>query len=350
MRTLQKPTKLPFYKNKKVLWGAGILAAIVLIILLAFKVSPWPGALVIRVVFGESSAKTKQALEKHTPEGVTKIADQQYAPASSDTYLDAYYPTAQTTASDPLPVIIWTHGGAWVSGDKANAEPYYRLLASKGFVVISVNYTLAPAKSYPAQIRQLNSAHEYILANASRFHADPSKIFLAGDSAGAQFSSQLAALITDPAYANAVGITPALHATQLRGVLLNCGIYMMDGLTHPDPALPKIVGWGDDVSVWSYAGTRDFSDPVIKQMSAYYHVTKNFPATFITGGNADPLTNAQSKPFAEKLQSLGVPVTTLFYPQDHQPALPHEYQFNLDNQDGMSALEAMTAFVASRSE
>ena len=118
----------------------------------------------------------------------------------------------------------------------------------------------------------------------------------------------------------------------------------MDGLVHPDPTIPKIIGWGTDVSVWAYTGTRDFSSPVIKQMSAYYHITKDFPPTYITGGNSDPLTDAQSKPFADKLESLGVNVQRLFYPANHQPGLPHEYQFNLDNSDGKNALKATVDF------
>jgi acetyl esterase/lipase len=342
----QKQTKIPFYKNKKVRWGAGIFVGVILVVLLAFKISPWPGALVIRAVFENSSAKIKQALEKHTPSNVATIANQQYSMGDNDAFLDVYYPSTQTSASAPLPTIIWTHGGAWLSGDKTNAQPYYQLIASKGYTVVSVNYTLAPSKSYPTQVHQLNSAHAYLLANAARLQIDTNKIFLAGDSAGSQLSSQLATIITNPAYAKSLGITPALKPTQLRGVLLNCGIYMMEGLTEPDPTLPKIVGWGDDVSVWAYAGTNNFNDPVIKQMSAYYQVNSDFPAAFITGGNGDPLTTAQSVPFAAKLQSLNVPVATLFYPQGHQPSLPHEYQFNLDNQDGINALATMLAFVA----
>ena len=119
----------------------------------------------------------------------------------------------------------------------------------------------------------------------------------------------------------------------------------MAELATPEPTLPKIVGWGDDVAVWSYSGSYDFNNPIIHQMSPYYHVTGNFPPTYISGGNADPLTNVQSKPFATELTSLGVSVTTLFYPENHQPALPHEYQFNLDNNDGMQALDMTAAFV-----
>ncbi|HSD56368.1 MAG TPA: hypothetical protein VLA92_04420, partial [Candidatus Saccharimonadales bacterium] len=131
---------------------------------------------------------------------------------------------------------------------------------------------------------------------------------------------------------------------QLAGIMLFCGIYKMEGLAHPDPTLPKIVGWGNDVAIWSYTGTRDRDTPLIRQMSTYYHVTAHFPKTFISGGNGDPLTDAQSKPLAQKLQSLGVDVTTLFFPKDHEPSLPHEYQFTF-NQDGENAFRQTVQFI-----
>lgn len=342
--------KKPFYKRKGFLWPVGVIIALVAITLVAFRVSPWPGALVIRAVFDEDSAKVGRALQAHVPDkAVATIANQQYRQNDGDALLDVYFP-AEIASGQKLPTIIWTHGGAWISGSKNDHAPYFKLLAAKGFTVVVPGYSLAPGKTYPTPVHQLNDAHAYLLANASRLHTDTDKIILAGDSAGSQLSSQLAALITNPGYAAEVGISPALAPSQLKGVILFCGIYMMEGLTHPDPTLPKIVGWGDDVTVWAYSGTKDFSDPVIRQMSAYYHVTKDFPPTFISGGNADPLTNAQSKPLTEKLQSLGVNVETLFYASDHQPGLPHEYQFNLDNSDGQKALTAAVGFITAHTK
>lgn len=343
----KKPQKKPhFYQRKGFLWPVGVIVGVVLVTLLAFRVSPWPGALIIRAVFEKNGAKVTQALEKHTPSlPITRLANQQYLSGDPDAFLDVYYSEAVGKTNKKQPVIVWTHGGAWLSGSKDNDEAYFKLLAAQGYTVVAPNYTLAPSATYPTPVRQLNSAHAYIINNADRFHADTNALFLAGDSAGSQLSSQLAALITNKAYAKEVGIAPSLTPAQLKGVILFCGIYKMEGLTQPDPTLPKIVGWGDDVSVWAYSGTKDFSDPVIRQMSAYYHVTKDFPPAFISGGNADPLTDAQSKPLAEKLQSLGVETQTLFYPANHQPALPHEYQFNLDNSDGQTALQKTIEFV-----
>lgn len=315
------------------------------------RLSPWPGAMVIRWFFENNSANLdqQQVLKDRDPSGVETIKDEQYWLGKQDAVLDVHMPD-NLAADKKLPVVVWTHGGAWLSGSKNDAEPYFRLLAKEGFVVVAPNYSLAPDYTYPTAVQQLNIAHQYILDNSERLHADISNIFLAGDSAGSQLSAQLAAIITSPDYANEVNITPSLQPGQLKGVLLNCGIYDMGGLANPDHEVSRLLGWGDDVTVWAYSGTDNFSDPIIRQMSPMFHVTKDFPPAFITGGNADPLTNAQSKPFSDKLKQSGVPTSTLFYPADHQPELPHEYQFSLDLKDAQKAFAQMVKFVKTYSK
>lgn len=342
----KRGARTPFYRRKGFLWPVGVLLGLIIVTFLAFELSPLPGAMLVRFTFSQSDKQTLAALRKHAPSTpITVIANQQYAPHNRRALLDVYVPKSAEQAGATLPVVVWTHGGAWVSGDKANEAPYFKLLASKGFVVVSVNYTLAPEKKYPAQIFELNDAHAYLLANAARFHINTNKFFIAGDSAGSQLTSQMAALITNPAYAKEVGITPSLSPQQLAGAILFCGIYQMKGLTEADPKLPKLISWGDDQVVWAFSGTRNHDSPVIRQMSPYFYVTEDFPATFISGGNGDPLTNKQSKPLADKLTGLGVNVTSLFYPEHHQPSLPHEYQFNLDNADGEQALTQLVQFL-----
>jgi acetyl esterase/lipase len=74
------------------------------------------------------------------------------------------------------------------------------------------------------------------------------------------------------------------------------------------------------------------------------HVTSAFPPTFISVGNGDPLA-PQSMAMADALRSVRVPVDTLFFSPDHQPALPHEYQFDLTRPEGRLALERVVAFL-----
>lgn len=333
-----------FYQKKRFLWSLGIVIGFVLAIALAFRLSPWPGALIIRTVFNKGGNSTLAAMQQALPDYPVQLTkDIKYGTEKTMT-LDVYRPKQVVSTDAKLPVVIWTHGGAWLSGNKAAAGPYYERLADQGYIVVSVGYSLAPGATYPTPIRQLNEAHRYVISHGDDYNIDTTQVFLAGDSAGAQLSSQLASLVSNPGYAKQMDITPSLQPEQLKGVILYCGIYKMEGLTEPNPNLSKLVSWGDATSVWAYTGSRDKASPAIRQMSAYYHATKDFPATFISGGNADPLTDAQSKPFAKKLTEQGVRVQTLFYPSGHKPELPHEYQFTF-NADGERAFTQMTMFL-----
>jgi len=335
----QKQIKF-WYRHKRLCkWLIGIFGTILLLILaiyIAFRVSPWPSALLIRYEFDKGGASVSQALEKHVPSGITQIENQQYRQADNDALLDVFYPDKTATQ---LPTIVWVHGGAWVAGHKDEIDNYMKILASRGFTTVSVNYSLAPEKQYPTPILQLNDALDYLQKNAKRLNIDDNRIMMAGDSAGSQIVAQMANSITSPSYASEIGVQPKLEATKLKGLLLNCGAY--------DLALPNYNGtFGGFLHtvLWAYSGTQDFlHDPQLKTASVVNYLTPAFPSSFITAGNVDPLLS-QSTELANKLKSLNVQTSTLFYPAEHQPELNHEYQFNLDNADGQQALKQMVEF------
>lgn len=311
---------------------------VVVITAAAFVFTPVPGTLVVRAVFERDARKLTEELTVGAPE-TDLVANLRYRPGDSDACLDVYTPTG---TREPLPTIVWTHGGAWLSGDRTNYAGYYRRLASAGFTVVTLGYSLAPGHRYPAPVRQLVDAQSYLLEHAHELHIDTDRLVLAGDSAGAQLSSQIAAAITDADYASALGVEPAFTSDQVRGVVLDCGIYDVSALDGGS----GLIGWGIEQAMWAYTGSRNFAESAVaRQMSVLHSVTENFPATFITGGNADPLTATQSKPLAQRLTGLGVDVDSLFYPDDHTPELGHEYQFDLSTADARAALERTIDFV-----
>ncbi len=318
----------------------GVFVLFVLAAYIAFRTSPWPGALIIRYVFEQGGKKTSQALEKYVPSGVSSIQNEQYRPNDKDALLDVYYPNTVKNTHETLPTIVWIHGGAWISGSKKDVANYLKIIAAHGYTAVGVDYSIAPAKHYPTPLLQLNDALLYIQEHAERLHINPYNIVLAGDSAGSQIAAQMAALITNPPYASLLNIDPTLQPSQLRATILNCGAY--------DLALPDYNGEAGaflKTVLWAYSGKKDFlNDPVLRQASVIDYVTADFPPTFITAGNADPL-ESQSREFAKKLQSLNVSTDTLFYPKDHTPKLSHEYQFVLDNADGKQALARILRFL-----
>jgi acetyl esterase/lipase len=82
-------------------------------------------------------------------------------------------------------------------------------------------------------------------------------------------------------------------------------------------------------------------------MSVIHHVMADFPPTFISCGNDDMLAS-QSHAFADALVRLDVDVDSLFSEEGHSPPLGHEYQFNLDIEEGQLALERSVAFLKAR--
>ena len=97
---------------------------------------------------------------------------------------------------------------------------------------------------------------------------------------------------------------------------------------------------------WAYSGQRRcFDDPVFSTLSVANHVTKAFPPSLITVGNADPL-RPHSELLVERLQAEGVEPETLLFPSEYSPPLGHEYQFDLDIEPGGLFFDRMTAFLA----
>jgi acetyl esterase len=303
-------------------WIAAVAFVITAVGYAALELSPRPAALVYGFFMNRGGERLNAALEKHVPPGVTAMLDQQY---DADAWLDVYYPAQGAQA---LPVIVWIHGGAFFAGTRKHVANYLRILAARGYVTVAVGYSLAPASRYPTQLRQANAALAYLVQNAQRLRIDPQRFYLAGDSAGAQIAAQLANMISVPSYAATVGISPSIKRSQLVGAILHCGVYDLD--LGPHNHFMRTAGW-------SYSGRKNAQ---LAEISVARYVTAEFPPAFISAGNADPLL-----PHSQALAKALAKVDALFFPADYKPALPHEYQFNLDTEAGRLALERTLSFL-----
>ncbi|HEY1965161.1 MAG TPA: alpha/beta hydrolase [Acidobacteriaceae bacterium] len=301
-----------------VIIGAGVYAA--------FELSPWPSVLLIRHSFDKGGAEAAASIAPLVPEGVSAQRDLSYAPGDPDALFDVFAPTnAQAT----LPAVVWVHGGGFVAGSRADLSSYLQILAARGFV----------EARFPTPVRQTNAALSHIIANAGRFNIDPQRIFVAGDSAGAQIAAQTALIISDADYARQMRIEAGMKRPALRGLVLFCGPYDASLLNFEGPfaAFMRTV-------LWSYLGTRNPRDARVADLSVAPHVTAAYPPVFISVGNADPLA-PQSVALAEALRVRGVEVDTLFFPKDHDPPLDHEYQLLLSTDAGRLAFDRSVAFL-----
>ncbi|MDT7630821.1 MAG: hypothetical protein QOI50_2751 [Pseudonocardiales bacterium] len=102
--------------------------------------------------------------------------------------------------SDPsdLPVVVFYHGGGWVIGDLDSHDATARAIAGGvGAVVVAVDYRLAPEHPYPAAVDDAFAALKWVSEHAAELGADPSRLAVAGDSAGGNLAAVVSQLARD---------------------------------------------------------------------------------------------------------------------------------------------------------
>jgi acetyl esterase/lipase len=93
-----------------------------------------------------------------------------------------------------VPAVVFLHAGGWILGDAevgagTLAGDVESAIVNQGWLFVSLNYALAPALKWPAQIQDVKCAVRYLRANAGLLHIAPFQIGVMGASAGGQLAS-----------------------------------------------------------------------------------------------------------------------------------------------------------------
>jgi len=95
------------------------------------------------------------------------------------------------TAS-PLPLLLYAHGGGWVTGSLDSHDRVCRMLANRlPAVVVAVDYRCAPEHAYPAALDDVEIAWRWAQVHASELGADGVRFVVAGDSSGGNLAAAL---------------------------------------------------------------------------------------------------------------------------------------------------------------
>ncbi|MEL6939784.1 MAG: alpha/beta hydrolase [Cyanobacteria bacterium J06598_1] len=113
-------------------------------------------------------------------------------PDGSSLALKLYQPPAAGPHSAPHPAphpaLVILYGGGWTRGDASENEAFGRFFAARGYVVVAIEYRLAPEYRYPAQVEDVSAALAFIRDRAADYEIDPARLSLVGWSAGAHLA------------------------------------------------------------------------------------------------------------------------------------------------------------------
>jgi alpha-L-fucosidase 2 len=197
-------------------------------------------------------------------------------PGGRDLMMDAFIPQGQ----GPFPAVIIAHGGGWEAGDKVTyISPVLKTLAHAGFAWFSIDYRLTPYVRNPEQLEDLRSAIRCVREHAARFHVDPKRIAILGESASGQMVAQVA---SEPC-----------AGCEVQAVVSFYGVYDFTGWAKdPDsrPTLDRIFGsWNTDTQ---------------HRYSPLFQVRAGLPPILLIQGTKDDLY-AGTLAYAQRLKDAG---------------------------------------------
>lgn len=122
------------------------------------------------------------------------------------------------------PVIVYVHGGAFRGGSRTDVQPLLKGALKWGYVVVSIDYRVAPAVRFPEPVRDVHRAVRWVQANATTLRVDPNKVIVWGHSAGGTLAAHAALSWRDPAF-RPKGLPTALarQSGRIRGFVNESG-------------------------------------------------------------------------------------------------------------------------------
>ena len=196
-----------------------------------------------------------------------------------------------------LPVLAYFHGGRFFSGDLETHDPVCRILADlSGWMVVAVDYRLAPEHRFPAAAEDGYAAAAWLADHAGEIGGDPRRVAVGGDSAGGNLAA-VAALqahrLGAPRLCCQMLIYPMLDAT------CSLGSHRTVGAGFGAGSEDMLRGYRE------YLGDADPRDPRISPLLT--GDLSGLPPAYVLSAEYDSLRD-EAESYARALAEAGVPV------------------------------------------
>ncbi|HEV7874016.1 MAG TPA: alpha/beta hydrolase [Enterovirga sp.] len=206
-------------------------------------------------------------------------------------------------SGQPLPVVVYYHGGGFVIADLDTYDATPRAIAQMAnAIVVSVEYRHAPENKFPAAHEDAFAAYKWAAENARSFGGDASKLAIMGESAGGNLAINTAIAVRDQ---NAPKPVYVVAVYPMAGTDLNTQSYKDNA--DAKPLNKPMMQWFYDNAKGSDA---DLQDPRLNIVGKAD--LKGLPPTTVVTVEIDPL-RSEGQMLADKLKQAGVPVQARDY-------------------------------------
>jgi triacylglycerol lipase len=233
-----------------------------------------------------ATSSTPANTEPSPAAGPAKPAEE---PAAQPAAQPAAGELSATGQRDRRPAVLMIHGGAWMAGNKAQVAWHAGRLAERGYVVMAIDYRLAPQHPFPAQRDDCRAALQWLYQRADELGVDAQRVAAYGYSAGGHLTCLLA--FQEAADQHAPDKSPRLRAIVAGGV--PCGF----------ETLP-LDSWR--LAFW-LGGTRRQRGDVYREACPLSFVSGQCPPAFLFHGDGDLIVpSGDSERLHERLRDCGV--------------------------------------------
>ncbi len=238
-------------------------------------------------------ALLRQRGKSVAPEPVAKVENKSIPGPDGAIAIRIYTPEGP----GPFPVIVYIHGGGWVIADLDVYDSSPRALANAAkAVVVSTHYRLAPEHPFPASHEDTFAAYKWVRENACSFGGDPTRVAVAGESAGGNMAAAISLMARGrnvPMPLFQVLVYPVASAD------VNTPSFRENA--NARPLNKAMMEW---FAKHALPSAQDRADPRIDLLEADLH---GLPPTTIITAQIDPLRSG-GRMLADKLKAAGVEV------------------------------------------
>jgi acetyl esterase len=220
-----------------------------------------------------------------------------------------------------LPIVFYVHGGGFRFLSKDTHWIMALAFARRGYLVFNVGYRLAPRHPFPAAVEDVCAGFCHCLARAAEWGGDPTRVVVAGESAGANLATTLtlaACYRRSEPFARSVfelGIVP-------RAGVPMCGILQVSdtGRFARRRRLPRFIADRLEEVTEAYLCGHEQATPEALELADPLCLLERgappdrpLPPFFAAVGTRDPLLD-DTRRLEVALGRLGVPCETRYYP------------------------------------